>query len=77
MSLETSFAIAGRVDFSCLKKPQTKPSDFLFFFFLKGAMDRSGRIFLVHFSLPKQGCFLVYEAVNLVLWSVSTLKPSC
>ena len=46
------------------------------FFFLKGAMDRSGPIFLVHFSFPKQGSFLVYEAVNLILWSVSVLKLS-
>ena len=28
--------LAGRVDFSCLKKPQTKPSDFLFSSFWKG-----------------------------------------
>ena len=76
MSLETSFAVAGRVDFSCLKKPQTKSSDFCFLLFERGN-GRSGRIVLVHFSFPKQGCFLVYEAVNLVLWSVSTLKPSC
>ena len=36
VSLETSFAVAGRVDFSCLKKPQTKSSEFCFLLFERG-----------------------------------------
>ena len=74
MSLKASFTIGWQGGFLMFKETPNQTLGRSVFFFLKGAMDRSGSVFLVHFSFPKQGCFLVYEAVNLVLWSGSTLS---
>ena len=60
--MKTSFAVGWQGGFLMFKETPNQTLRLSVFFFLKGAMDRSGPIFLVHFSVPKQGSFLVYEA---------------